>query len=80
MDRPGIYLCEIQQELKTQIDLDVSLSAICKFLHKCGQRLCTYALQRDETRRAQFATVVSLYRPEMLLFLGEIPFERRAIV
>ena len=36
LDRPGIYLREIQQELKYVLDLTITTSAICKFLHKSG--------------------------------------------
>ena len=34
LDRPGIYLREVQLELQTQLGLNVSQSALCKFLHK----------------------------------------------
>ena len=74
LDRPGIYLREIQLELQTQLGLDISQGALCKFLHKTGftrQRLFTYALQRDEYLRAQFAVDISLYSPEMLVFIDE---------
>ena len=80
LDRPGIYLREVQLELQTQLGLNVSQSALCKFLHKTGftrQRLSTYALQRDECLRSQFAADVSLYSPEMLIFLDETGTDRR---
>lgn len=80
LDRPGIYLKEIQQELILHLGLDITLSAICKFLHKAGltrQRLKTYALQRDEHLRAQFSADVSLYNTEMLVFLDETGTDRR---
>ena len=74
LDRPGIYLRELQLELQSQLGINISQGALCKFLHKTGfkrQRLSTYALQRDECLRAQFAADVSLYSPEMLIFLDE---------
>ena len=54
LDRPGIYLRELQLELQSQLGLNISQGALCKFLHKTGftrQRLSTYALQRDECLR-----------------------------
>ena len=79
-ERPGIYLREIQSELLTQLGLDFTVSTICKFLHKAGlshQRLKTYASQRDETLRAQFAFDVSLYNQDMIIFLDETGTDRR---
>jgi len=80
LDRPGIYFREIQMELQTQLGLNNSQGALCKFLHKTGftrQRLSTYALQRDEYLRAQFAVDISLYSPEMLIFIDETGTDRR---
>ena len=34
IERPGIYLCELQDELRSMLDVEVSLSAICKFVHQ----------------------------------------------
>ena len=46
LDRPGIYLREIRDELMSQLGVDITVSAICKFLHKAGftrQKLCIHA-------------------------------------
>ena len=80
LDRPGIYLREIQSELRDQLGLELSISAICKFLHLSGfthQRLQITAIQRDEVLRAQFVAEVSMYRPEMLVYLDESGCDRR---
>ena len=80
LDRPGIYLCEIQWELQSQLGLEVTESAVCKFLHKAGftrQRLSTYTVQRNDMLRTQFAEDVALYKPEMLVFLDETGADRR---
>lgn len=80
LDRPGIYLREIQSELLLQLGLDVTVSAICKFLDRAGltrQRIRIYAIQRDETLRAQFASDVSLYSRDMIIFLDETGTDRR---
>ena len=36
IEKPGIYLSEIQSLLEEKLYLDISLSTICKFLHKSG--------------------------------------------
>ena len=36
LSKPRIYLREIQDELSSVIDIEISESAICKFLHKSG--------------------------------------------
>ena len=57
VQRPGIYLYEIQKELEDFLLLDIGLSSICRFLHKSGftrQRLRTVALQRDTFLREQY--------------------------
>lgn len=58
----------------------VSAGCLCKLLHKVGfthQRLSKYAIQRDDCLRARFAQDVSLYSPEMLIFLDETGTDRR---
>ena len=74
LDRPGIYLREIVTEVSTVLGLDITESAVCKFLKKAGfshHKLATYALQRDDTLRAQYASDVSLYQRDSLLFIDE---------
>ncbi len=64
-------------ELLTQLGLEITVSAICEFWHKAGftrHRLQTYALQRDDALRCQFASDVSLYSIEML-----IPYVKRGL-
>ena len=78
LERPGVYLREIKSELLSQLGLDITVSAICKFLHKAGlTRLKTCAIQRYEALRTQFASDVSLYSTEMLVFLDETGTDRR---
>ena len=51
------------------------LSTICRFLHRISfsqQKLRAAALQR----RAQFVSDVSIYEPEMLIFLNETGSDR----
>ena len=71
LSRPGIYLREIQVELREAMGAEIGPSAICRFLNKVGfsrQRMKLVALQRDKAIRAQFVSDVSIYEPEMLIF------------
>ena len=82
LDRPGTYLREIQYELLSVLKVEVSESAVCKFLHKSGftrQRLQVTALQQDEFLRQQFISEVSVYSPEMLVFIDETGTDRRGL-
>lgn len=80
LDRPGIYLREIQQELLETTGADLSLTCICQFLGRVKftrQRMRYAALQRDEQLRSQFVSDVSIYNPDMLIFLDESGCDRR---
>lgn len=80
LERPGIYLSEIAEELETNLGVEVTESAICKVLKKIGfsrQKLCMHALQRDEELRRIFSADVSLYPRQTLLFIDETGTDRR---
>ena len=77
LKRPGILLREIQAHLVEQTCVDVCLS---RFLHKIGftrQKRKIATLQRDDFLRSQFVSDVSMYEPEMLIFLDESGSDRR---
>ena len=72
--RPGIYLYELQSELSDLLGIEVSISTIFRFLHENGftrQKLQITAIQRDEFLRQQYVADISIYNPEMLVFLDE---------
>ena len=74
LEKPGIYLHEITANIKCTLGLDLTESAVCKFLSRIGftrQRLATYALQRDEDLRHQYVADVSLYAQDTLIFIDE---------
>ena len=80
IQRPGIYLHEIQQELEDTLLVDVSISAICKFIHKSGfsrQKLRVVATQQDDFLREQYTLDVSVYSPQMFIFIDETGADRR---
>ena len=78
--QPRILLQELQTLLYCDYAVNIGLSTICQFLHKNGfsrQRMVLIAKQRDEYLRATFATDVSCYKREMLVFLDETGADRR---
>ena len=80
VERPGILLRELQAKLHQIYEIDISLATICQFLRKSGfsrQKMTIIAKQRDEDVRAQFALDVSVYTPEMFIFLDETGADRR---
>ena len=62
IERPGIKLQEIQEELLNLLLVDIHVSNICRFLHQSGftrQKLRIAATQRDEVLRQQYIVEVS---------------------
>ena len=81
IDRPGIYLHEIQAYLLQQTGTDVSLSSICNFLCKQGftrQKMTRVAIQRSDELRAKFRENMSIFSvPQMFVFIDETGSDRR---
>ena len=70
----------MQRELKENMMLEVSTSTLCKFLHRSGfskQRMGAVAPQQDRALREQYIFDVSMYTPEMLVFVDETGADRR---
>ena len=82
IDRPGIYLGEIRQELIGQTGTDVNESTICRFLHASGftrQKMITTAMQRSDLLRCEYLCDISIYQghPELFVFVDETGADRR---
>lgn len=80
LESPGIFLYEVQRELYDQYGLDVSTSTICRTLRFMGcsrQRIQRIALQRSDECRARFMAEISMYDPEMLVWIDETGCDRR---
>ena len=80
LDRPGIYLREIQAALLDEIGIDVTESAICKVLKKAGftrQKMVTFATQQDSELRSQYTAELALYPAHTLVFVDETGADRR---
>ena len=83
IEQPGIKLRELQASLAVEYGVELSQAAICGFLHKSGfsyQKMMLIARQRDEELRMLFAIDVSLYDPEMLIFIDETGADRRNVL
>ena len=80
LSKPGIYLKEIQTEVYLCTGVQLSVSSICKFLRRVGftrQKMKLASIGRDEELRSQFSADLSLYPPEMIIFLDETGSDRR---
>ncbi len=80
LQKPGIYLWEIQQELRLMYGLDISPSSVCNFLKRSNfsrKKMQLIALQRDQELRATFVSDVSLYPMHSLVFIDETGCDRR---
>ena len=83
IQKPGIYLHEMQRSLHDMLMIDVDLSTICRFLKDNGltrQKLHFAAAQRDELLRQQYSSDVSVYSSEMLIFVDETGADRRNLL
>ena len=80
LNHPSIYLHEVQQELATTTGTPVSIPTMCKFLHKNGftrKKLSRVALQRSEVERVQYKSDISVYNPDMFVFIDKTGTDRR---
>ena len=80
LDQPGIYLHEIQQYLVRETGTVISVSSICNFLHKQGfsrQKMVRVAIQRSNQLRARFKDDMSIFTPDMFVFIDETGSDRR---
>ena len=80
VQRPGIYLHEIQSELSSLLLIDVDISTISHFLCEAGfsrQKLKQVALQQDAFLRQQYISNMSVYIADMLVFVDETGCDRR---
>ena len=80
LENPGIYLKEIQAALLVRFGVEVAVSTICKTLHAMGcsrQKIQHVASQQSAECRAKFMAKVSMYNPDMLVWVDETGCDRR---
>lgn len=83
IQKPTMYLNEIQSELETNLLLHISVPTICKFLHQWGftrQKVCRAALQRDALLRSKFAMEMTVFSEDMFVFVDESGADQRNLL
>lgn len=79
-ENPSIYLYELQQELERMFGVSISVSTICKTVRSMGftrKAIHHIALQQSEQLRAEFMATISVYDPEMIIWVDESGCDRR---
>lgn len=82
IEKPRIYLREIQTCLYEETGTEVDISTICRYLQFSGftrQKLKVTAKQRSDELRAEYLSDMQIYsgHPEMLVFVDETGADRR---
>ena len=80
MNKPNIYLDELQSDLYSSTGITVSLSTICRTLQRLGftrKKLQHVVLRRSETERAEFAEEMSYIDPNMIVWVDETGSDSR---
>ena len=80
INKPGIYLREIKEQLFLTLMIEVDISTICRFLNKNGfshRKMARIATQRNEGYRQKYLMDISVYEPEMFIFIDETGADRR---
>ena len=75
-----MYLEEIQRELYDFTGTVVHISTICRTVHRLGmtrQKLRYVALQQSVDQRVIFMADISMFEPEMIVWLDETGSDRR---
>ena len=78
--KPTSFLCEIQHQLLCSTGKWVHASTICRTIKQQGltrKKVRTIALQQSETRRIQYMAEISLFHPDMLIWIDETGSDRR---
>ena len=76
---PGIYLHEIKHQIQEMYGVEIHVSTICRTLKFMGctrQVIRHVALQQSELLCAKFMAQVSVYDPNMLIWLDESGCDR----
>jgi len=83
LEKPGITLHEIQEQLLFTLFIQIDLANICRLLQQSGftrQKLRITALQQSKYSRQCYMEEVSIYNPEMFIFLDETGADRRNVL
>lgn len=81
LENPTTYLHELKSILLQSSGIDISTSCICKFLHNSGfshKKLTLRAQQRCMELRQKFTNDMTIYAPDMLVFVDETGTDKRS--
>ena len=74
LDKPGIYLREVQRELFDITSTWISCATLCRAAKRFGlsrQKMRNIAIMRSDILRAQYLADMSIFDPNMLVFINE---------
>ena len=80
LEKPSTYLRELQRMLDETTGREVSVSTICRTLHRFGfsrKKLNQVALQRSDSLRAQFQADIAEFDRSMMVFVDETGSDQR---
>ena len=80
LERPSVYLHELQQALTQTTGMFVSEAAICRTLKRFGiflKKVKYTALQRSNLIRAEYQAEIAIYDSSMLVFVDESGTDQR---
>ena len=80
INKPTIYLDELQRELHDSTGTLVSLATICRTVHRLGftrKKVQQIAVQRSDELRPEFMAEISVFDPQMLVWVDETGSDRR---
>ena len=83
LDKPGIYLNELQQLLTATNQVQVDSSTIWRTLRRLGfthKKIKQLPMQRSNEARVEFMAEISAYDPSMLVWLDETGCDKRNFV
>lgn len=78
--KPNIYLSELQEHLYDATGTWVSFSTICRTVHRLGftrKKLTTIAAQQSDELRGKFMAEISVFDPNMIVWVDEMGSDRR---
>ena len=80
LNNSAMYLEEIRQEIHDVLNVDVSVSTICRLLQRYGitrKKIRQVAIQRNDALRGAFIAQCCLLNPNMLVWVDETGTDRR---
>lgn len=83
LNKPGIYLKEVQEKLYDATGKWASCATICCTVKRIGltrQKMKQVAIGRSDVLRGQYMADIDVFDPNMLVFVDETGFDRRNLI